>query len=437
MLDNVYSKYGTNNHKSLINLLRRKYNNIEEAYLAEGGISKKCNYCDNASIFLSFFKGYSHRCDSLTCRKKHFSKAVSGQNKIKYKEKKCIICSNEFISNEKDKRPICNDSKCNLIKKSFLFLKEENDIITKDVMSNKSTLNKAVYNLRLKYKNILSVGRIIKRNLILNGYTLSYKDFLKRNYLYHLLNENYEINDFVLTKDEKYYINFKFTYITKLINDLYGDSLIEYLTKFYPDNVKTCEICNSFYMIKSIPYYKKKNTSLYTCSIKCYRLNYKRYVTPERKIKQSNTLKRKIASGEFTPCVTNSWAKSRCEVIIDNKTITCRSSWDAYFQIHNPTLKYEFIRIPYISNNKKHSYIVDFVDLDKKIIYEIKPSIYLNDNLNKIKIESANKWAINNNYAFNIIDDNWFIKNYDETLLKDQPNEIKIKRLLKQFKNEN
>lgn len=152
----------------------------------------------------------------------------------------------------------------------------------------------------------------------------------------------------------------------------------------------------------------------------------------------SKTLKNKIANGEWTPCVTNSWAKSRCSVKINRGSediiINCRSTWDAYFQLHNPNLLYEKIRIPYIWNNEPHNYIIDFVDLENKIIYEIKPESLTRSEVNKIKFKAAQDWANTNNYEFKVISNDWFNINYREDILEGQPNSTKIIRLLKQFK---
>tara|TARA_R110000803_G_scaffold59157_9_gene117601 strand:+ start:265 stop:1101 length:837 start_codon:yes stop_codon:yes gene_type:complete len=149
-------------------------------------------------------------------------------------------------------------------------------------------------------------------------------------------------------------------------------------------------------------------------------------------------LKRMIANGTFTPCVTNSWAKSRCivQILRNNKIvqIKCRSSWDAYFQIKNPKLKYEKIRVPYIHENKISNYIVDFVDEDKKILYEIKPDSFRETEKNISKFNAANQWCNENNYSFIIIGNKWFKDNYDEAILISQPDEYKMKRLLKQFR---
>lgn len=157
--------------------------------------------------------------------------------------------------------------------------------------------------------------------------------------------------------------------------------------------------------------------------------------------KNSIKMKESISNGTFTPNVTNSWAKSRCVIRINRLgkeiEIKLRSSWDAYFQLKNPNLYYEKIRIPYFINGIFHNYIVDFVDMENKIIYEIKPGGLENSEINQIKFKSARDWSVTNGYKFEIISNDWFIDNYDENVLDNQPDKDKLKRLLKQFNNEN
>lgn len=152
--------------------------------------------------------------------------------------------------------------------------------------------------------------------------------------------------------------------------------------------------------------------------------------------KVSVKIKSRILDGSFTPAVTNSWARSRCKVKINrngkNIIVLCRSSWEAYFQLLNPNLIYERIRIPYQYGDLIRNYIVDFVDLDNNILYEIKPESNKELKINKLKIEAALAWSINNRYEYKIISNDWFIKHYDETILLGQ--DKKLKRLLKQFK---
>jgi len=154
-------------------------------------------------------------------------------------------------------------------------------------------------------------------------------------------------------------------------------------------------------------------------------------------LKQSKTMKAKIARGEWTPNVTNSWAKSRCKVNINQNgkdiIVKCRSSWDAYFQLYNPNLLYEKIRVPYFIDGEFNNYIIDFVDINNKIIYEIKPDNLKDTILNKIKFKAAKDWAKLNEFEFRVISNKWFKDNYNDKLLENQIEKDKLKRLLKQF----
>lgn len=151
----------------------------------------------------------------------------------------------------------------------------------------------------------------------------------------------------------------------------------------------------------------------------------------------SESMKIAIHEGRFTPTITNSWAKSRRQVLINGIIKKVRSSWEAYFYICNPNLEYEALRIPYQYNGKFHVYILDFVDLINRIIYEIKPSCLKTSNLNLVKELAARDWAKLNNFSYKNISNDWFIENYNPSLLIGQPDLAEIERLLKQFNKSN
>ena len=166
-------------------------------------------------------------------------------------------------------------------------------------------------------------------------------------------------------------------------------------------------------------------------------------MTKEQKInsykKLSNTIKEKIKIGTFTPNITNSWSGSKIKLLINNKEITYRSAWEAFFHLCNQKLEYEKIRIPYKYNNIEHNYITDFTDNINRIIYEIKPESNKDTIINKVKFKYAKKWCKKNGYKFIIISDNWFKINYikNKYLLQNQQNKLIIEKRLKQFNNEN
>lgn len=159
--------------------------------------------------------------------------------------------------------------------------------------------------------------------------------------------------------------------------------------------------------------------------------------TPEARIatakKISDSMKKLIATGKFTPCITNSWCKSRA--IINN--IPFRSSWEAVFYILNDKLEYEKIRIPYINENGiEKIYIIDFLDTHNKRLFEIKPKCNRHTPNNILKEQAANKWASQNGYLYFIISDEYFYinaKKIDYNLY-----DPKLKASMNQFlKNEN
>lgn len=161
-----------------------------------------------------------------------------------------------------------------------------------------------------------------------------------------------------------------------------------------------------------------------------------RTASDEAKLKQSITMKRKILEGSFTPCVTNSWARSRC--YIDN--IPFRSSWEAMFYLTSK-LPFEKIRIPYIgADDAQHSYIIDFHDDKNKILYEIKPNCNKVDETVLLKEKAALNWCSLNGWEYMFIDEDYLNKNIDiiEKELKicnaDKRTHELINRYIKRFK---
>lgn len=149
--------------------------------------------------------------------------------------------------------------------------------------------------------------------------------------------------------------------------------------------------------------------------------------------KMSVKMKALIESGKFTPAVTNSWARSRCIIEINGKLIKVRSSWEAYFYIRNPSLQYEKLRVPYWYNNEQHLYIVDFVDYQHKKVYEIKPTKLKKSPLNSVKEQALLDWTKTTDFEYVSITEQWFNENYDDSSLIGQPDEARLRRLLKQF----
>jgi len=146
--------------------------------------------------------------------------------------------------------------------------------------------------------------------------------------------------------------------------------------------------------------------------------------------KLSHIVRQKILDGKFTPCVTNSWARSKINVLIKGTVYKVRSSWEAFFYILNPNLIYESLRITYFDPNKGiyRNYIVDFFDPEGRKLYEIKPNSRMDFCISKK--EAADKWCSENKFDFIYITEEWLKKNYDRSLIIDQPDFLKISRLI-------
>lgn len=151
---------------------------------------------------------------------------------------------------------------------------------------------------------------------------------------------------------------------------------------------------------------------------------YGKHLTDEQKKFKSDLMKRKILDGSFTPNTTNRNCYFRCEY--NNEKY--RSSWEAAFKFLNPQCEYEKVRIKYKQEELDRIYIIDFVDYENKVIYEIKPSNLIEKDL-KYKMKYVEMWINENGFKFEIITEDYFIKNYN--LLKDADfNEDIIRKLI-------
>jgi hypothetical protein len=170
-------------------------------------------------------------------------------------------------------------------------------------------------------------------------------------------------------------------------------------------------------------------------------LNKKAFISSKARIKQSTSIKSRILQGKFTPCVTNSWCKSK--IVYKDKKF--RSSWEALFYLLNEELEYETVRIPYFSNkNKQRIYIVDFFDNKTNTLFEIKPKSLKNKENNIIKEKAAQIYS-NENFMNYIIVDESFLKsniasiedNYSKNKLNfDKDSVRKIEKTIKILKGE-
>jgi hypothetical protein len=119
----------------------------------------------------------------------------------------------------------------------------------------------------------------------------------------------------------------------------------------------------------------------------------------ERKIK-SDANKLAIEEGRFTPHPYN--LNNRLKNQWNGKSY--RSRWELRFHKLNPDLLYENTRIRYTDvDGSERIYITDFSDHENKIIYEIKPTCFIDDVTVTIKEAAAIKWCHENGYTFKIV----------------------------------
>jgi hypothetical protein len=134
---------------------------------------------------------------------------------------------------------------------------------------------------------------------------------------------------------------------------------------------------------------------------------YGKLHTEENKKKQSELIKNRILTGEFTPNSNN--RNTHWDSFYKNKKY--RSSWEAFYQYLNPCAEYEKLRIPYNYDNESKVYIVDFVDHKNKKVAEVKPKELTNDTKFIIKFQALQEWASKNDYICELVTQFWLIDN--------------------------
>ena len=145
--------------------------------------------------------------------------------------------------------------------------------------------------------------------------------------------------------------------------------------------------------------------------------------------KTSITLKSKIASGEYTPCITNTWTHWNAVIELENgSSKQFRSSWEACFYLCNPTLEYETIRVK--GHNK--TYINDFYNPQTKELFEIKPYNRYNKEIEKMT--TLQQYCIDNGLKFIWLNE-FNIQNYiDVSKFKTEKNKLQLTKLQKACK---
>jgi hypothetical protein len=408
---NISEKFQNLKKRSIINILRNKYNgNMQEAYLKELNLKpQKCIYCNNNAVFLSIFKGYRKTCKNHECSKKLVSdtnKNLSKSRIIKeYVKLKCNICNKDFyVRNVKGQtnRYICDHKKCKSYNK---YLLKETYKISNFITNDIYFLNKITYDLMCKFNDIKRVKRILYKNLLDNDIK-NFKNIINNNIIISwFFKMPFNKDDYFLLPDNLIYIYKNYKYKSALLKKIYGNNLLKFYKTYYKERVKKCVICNKEFIYDLFKLNKKCEI---TCSLKCYYKNFKHYVTDERKVKQSITMKKLILNGKFTPNVFNSNTRKNIELKTPNNIIKFRSSWEVIFYVmydNSINLKYEKLRIPYTINKNNRIYIVDFIDEENNIVYEIKPFSKIKNKINIQKNKSLKNWCINNKYNFKYIDE--------------------------------
>ena len=348
----------------------------------------KPGYSGSRSVYINNAGHINDKIEYLTKKVKDFLKLNNYDNELNFLYKKLgnnfnVIELYNFLFNASNYCNICgSELKFYSLNKGYLKCEQ----CEKNKIKELKTLND-VYDFINTNRHYTGPGFIL----------LFKKDILLINKIKQIDN-NFNINNINTIEDLYLYLNDnKFG-----ICEVCGNKT-KFL-KFYSLNNRIykqfcCDKCRNIWWQKK---QHENNT--------CYRIKDKKMMGEKISLK----LKESIKSGKFTPCVTNSWCHSKINVkfILNDKieSVNLRSSWEAYFQLLNPTIKYEELRIPYFYKNKFHTYIVDFIDYDNKIVYEIKPKSLQLKGRNKIKNIELIKWCTINNYKFKYIDEDYFKK---------------------------
>lgn len=259
--------------------------------------ANKSYYIEKLST-LPFIDEYDNKQITTLCdfNKKKLVKGISTNAK-------CCICCSDYEYDELNIKHTCNNRKC------FGLFNAH-----KETYTEKFGLDICNFGT---YLNILHI----------NPRHLWHKYSFDESYnLYLELKERYILDDIrkifmglaFIHKDELLYV--------KPANKNKTVSL--YAHGFYEDCLfRICNACGDTYLYEDKILLSdgqmkfKKVGALYNCKkTACYhKVMHMHIRDDESHIRQSNKIKELIRSGKFTPCVTNSWAKSRC--YIDNNTI--------------------------------------------------------------------------------------------------------------------
>lgn len=345
--------------------------------------------------------------------------------------KKCEICGDDFSSNM-----FKNKTLCHTCAKKYGLNKE-----TKDVHVSLTNYEAKLYGEKIE---------------LLTDYT-DFIKFITDNQLWkhkhlqkYIPSRDYRRalwNDIIKTR----HCNFILDYVDSIpVFFFYNEKKNIYLPvlnrgfKFFTEKNVSCETCGKQFTTNvQIFHTGKKLEYVYDnkfCSPGCYHksMQYRPYNEHTGNL-ISKKLKERIATGTFTPCIINSLTRKAIS-ISEYPNNKFRSSWElAFWYLNKDALDYassfEKLRIQYFSTvkNKNRTYIVDFIDMVNKIVYEIKPSSKVDDEEVQNKLTSLEKWCNINKYSLQIIDETYFIQKIEsgetfDFLEKYQKNILQLKK---------
>lgn len=419
-----------------------KKNNVDydsisyENYVLQYGVTL-CPHCGIETKFNGFMKGFDKVCKTVDCYKtfvennldyyesvlhapqytdpydgilykRSFSKIYYAKTKTIYDRqitKNCIVCNELFAP--KDHNSVTCSNECRY--KQIGITRKKT--ITKSHVSN--------YGQLFEDFDLTNDDHVRKANHLIYeaGSTKCLPCFIRGKHIllanpsrrFHYYSKEFDLHFYKASKNSLY---------LHLNND---ESYEEYHKKHHYDLCfRQCLACKKDIFHKDV-FGRVFHHGKYCCH-ECYyegvRLGQRAPASPEHRLKMSNTMKEKIASGEFTPCVTNTWTHNRIEV----DGVKYRSSWDAAFGVLNTNYEYEKLRIPYVFDGETRTYIVDYVNHIDKIAIEIKPSGMSDTSTVCAKRDALVYFCDKNGYNYIEVDEHWF---------KDFVDDDKI-RLLKQ-----
>ena len=341
---------------------------------------------------------------------------------------------------------------------------------------NDFTWSQKIYHFGRNDKDLLlGICKECGKRCFFNDYKFEYEPFCCGDFCINLYNNKKDISNIIRANEHKifhYYENYLKKHpsfcekICELNNNSNCDEILSSPKKlflFLNDDIKNvCVICGNetdFYGWGGKKYLGKIAYFNSTCCTEClykYRSilqtgennSYNKLSEQEKKLlhkKQSVSMKELILSNRFTPNITNSWCHSKINIkYIDKsntiKEISVRSSFEALFIFQNldKELQYEKLRIEYIKCGKKRTYLVDFVDYENKIAYEIKPTSCIKSEENILKINALKKWCDNNGFECKYITEKELKNNMksfsiDSLKYMDNDNKERLLKLLKRY----